>query len=465
MRQHPLPAATFGLIAQACALAALPATLAWSQAAQADAEDDKKDQPPPTGAAITPARERPSPAEMPIAACSFDEPVCVHAPKSAPPWSVTATIRRAEDILRAHRALNLPTPLPDGDLGGSSDFDIYLQESQEGDARPTSVTADLDNLTGPFDRTSAFAVLPAPSPRDSCVDSAELARAIAHAAVLRLDAGAELGAVAAASSYIASLTAPCSLSEMKAIDDTQRAPEISIMSVDADNPAGCPLFPWYLDAAYGTGRPAAVMLGLLAVAVQRTPPGSMVWRNEPDTFDALRASLKARSSGLEDLLLDFAVARAFVGSRSDEAHLDDAARFGDLGRVRFEWAVPAASLPRRLAPLRAVEPTGSTYLWVDLEGAAGIKDLTLVADWELPAVFRWAAVKVDRNGAEVGRVNVATIHGASHAERSIVGVEGLAGVVIVGVNAGSMNRSRPFDPDDTPVTAHSYTVTLYANQQ
>lgn len=459
MRPLPLTAATVGPIARACALTALLASLAWSPAAQAE---DDKNPPLPTGADITPVRPRPSSAEAPLSACSFHEPVCVHAPKGAPPWTITATLRRAEDILRAHRALNLPIPMPDGDLGGNSNFDIYLHGSwQTNAARPPWTSIDFNNLAGPFDRTSAFAVLPAPSPRDSCVDRAELARAIAHAALMRLDAGAEPGAVAAASSYVASLTAPCDLAEIQAVDDTQRAPEISIMAVDADNPAGCPLFPWYLDAAYGTGRPAAVMLGLLAVAAQRTPAGSMQWKNEPDTFDALRASLKARSLNLEDLLLDFAVARAFVGSRSDEAHLDDAARFGDLGRVRFEWAIPAASLPRRLAPLRAVEPTGSTYIWVDLEGSTDIKDLTFVADWELPAVFRWAAVKVDRTGAEVGRVNVATIHGASHAERSIVGVEGLAGVVIVGVNAGSMNRSRPFDPDETPVTAHAYTVTLY----
>ena len=94
-----------------------------------------------------------------------------------------------------------------------------------------------------------------------------------------------------------------------------------------------------------------VGLGLLALATQRTPAGAWDYKNEPDIFDILRATMRDRGSNLENLLLDFAVARAFVGSRSDGGHLGDVTRFGDAGRVRFEWAVPFASLPRRLAPL------------------------------------------------------------------------------------------------------------------
>jgi hypothetical protein len=279
---------------------------------------------------------------------------------------------------------------------------------------------------------------------------------------MRLDAGAETAAVAMASSYIATLTAPCDLAAIAAVDAFQREPARGIASDDEpEGLAGSLLFPWYLDDAYGTGRPAAVILGLLAVSAQRTPPGSLLFHNEPDIFDALRSSLHFRRSTLDELLLDFAVARAFVGSRSDEAHLTDAARFGDLGRVRFEWSVPFSSLPRRLAPASPLEPTGAAYLWLDLEGAPRGADLTFVADWELPAVFRWALVKVDRSGAEVGRVGVAGIFGSSHAERTVVGLDDLAGVLIVGVSAGSMDRSHPFDPDEAPFMPHAFTVSLY----
>lgn len=413
---------------------------------------------PALGSEVAPPRTRPDPASAPLVACSFEEPVCVHAAAAAAarPWAVQATLRDAEHVLRAHRALGLPRPLPDGLLGGSPAFDLYLVPGAE----PPATAIDLEMRVGSFDRASAFSVLPPPSPRAGCEHRFKVAHALAHAVVARLDAGAEPGAIAMTASYLASLVAPCSVVEIAAVDAIQREPERGIMGAQVGEPSGALLVPWYLDDAYGTGRPASVILGLLAVATQRTPPAAMMWQNEPDIFDALRVSLRVRDQILDDLLLDFAVARAFLGSRSDEAHMTDVARFGDMGRVRFEWSVPFDSLPRRLAPLRPLEPTGATYLWLDLEGAPKGAELTFVADWELPSVFRWALVKVDRTGGEAGRVGVAGVFGSSHAERTVVGLDDLAGILIVGVNAGSMDRSRPFDPDDAPFMPHAYTVTL-----
>jgi hypothetical protein len=220
------------------------------------------------------------------------------------------------------------------------------------------------------------------------------------------------------------------------------------------------LFPWFHDDTLGVGGPGRAMMGLIALASQRTAAGSWEWKNEPDTFDVLRATMRDRGSSLENLLLDFAVVRAFVGSRSDGEHLTDVERFGDAGRVRFEWSVPFGSLPRRLAPLAPIEPTGMTYLWLDLAGETPT-ELTFAADWELPALFRWALVKVDKKGAQAARLDVAGVFGASHAEQTIVGLEGLAGVMVVGVNIGSIDRSHPFDPDEQPLMPHGYAVTLF----
>jgi hypothetical protein len=181
--------------------------------------------------------------------------------------------------------------------------------------------------------------------------------------------------------------------------------------------------------------------------------------NEPDVFDALRSTLKDRGGSLDNLLLDFAVARAFTGSRSDGAHLAGTEPFGAFGRVRFEWAVPFATLPRRLAPEQPVEPTGATFLWLDLVGAPKGAELTFVAEWELGCVFRWSLVKVDREGAEAGRIDVAGIYGATRAERTVV-VDDLAGLLVVGVNAGSLDRSQPFDPD-VATAPSGYLVTLF----
>jgi hypothetical protein len=363
---------------------------------------------------------------------------------------VLLTLRAVEHALRAYRALGLPPPRPP--------FDVYLDPSAAG---PVTV-ADLTPTSDGWDRASAFTTMPPPSDRDGCTSGFAVAQAVAHAILLGYDAGAEDGAFSMLSSYLASLVAACSLVEIDAVDELQRHPEQSFVHQEADRPDGAMLFPWLLDDNLGVGGPGRAMMGLVALASQRTPPGSWEWKNEPDIFDVLRATMKDRGGSLENLLLDFAVARAFVGSRSDGAHLTDVDRFGDAGRVRFEWSVPFASLPRRLAPLAPIEPTGMTYMWLDLSGEPALagRELTFVADWELPALFRWALVKVDKEGAQVGRLDVAGVFGASHAEQTLVGLDGLAGVMVVGVNVGSIDRSHPFDPDEQPLMPHGYAVTL-----
>ena len=87
-------------------------------------------------------------------------------------------------------------------------------------------------------------------------------------------------------------------------------------------------------------------------------------------------------------------------------------------------------------------------------------ELTFVADWEVPALFRWSLVKVDHDGAEAGRLDVGGVFGETHAEKTLIGLDGLAGVIVVGVNIGSTDRSHPFDPDEQPLMPHGYTVTL-----
>jgi len=82
------------------------------------------------------------------------------------------------------------------------------------------------------------------------------------------------------------------------------------------------------------------------------------------------------------------IARAFVGTRSDAMHLTGTERFGDFGRVRFEWSIPFTSLPRRLAPTRPIDPTGATYVWIDLRSAPAGARLAFRMEWEAPVLFR-----------------------------------------------------------------------------
>jgi len=421
--------------------------------------------PAPDGPSVIPLLERPSAHLAPVAACSFVAPVCVHAAPSVPEGSILRVLASAEHAYRALIALGLPLPLSDYNLGGDSRYDIYLVDEKVG---PITV-ADSIATGGAWDVSSAFSVLPPPDASDGCEVDATLVRLLVHASALRLDAGVEPSAVAMAGGVVASAIVDCDEVELPAIDDFQRAPERSLFygtygtyGTLPNEPTGAWLFARYLDDTYGsTAVPGSVLFGLLAVAGQRTPPSALHFQNEPDLLDALRKNLRVREKPFEDMLLDFAVSRAFVGSRSDGVHLSDVDRFGDMGRVRFEWAVGYDSLPRRLAPVRPIEATGATYLWLDLRGAPDDLELTFVADWELGVFFHWTLVKVDPSGVDVGRISVAGINGASHAERSIRDLKNLGGLVVVGVNTGSIDRSHPVDPDEGPELARSYTVTLF----
>ncbi|MDI1429979.1 hypothetical protein [Polyangium sorediatum] len=410
------------------------------------------------GPSVLPARERPLAGSVPRAACSFLAPVCVHAGASVAEGSILRALASAERSLRAMTALGLPLPLPDDDRGGDARYDLYLVEG----ALPPFTVPDGIATGGAWDRAAAFTVLPPPDPAAGCEFDAAVTRALAHASVLRLDAGAEPSAMGMVGTELAATIVDCGLVDAAAVDDFQRAPERSLTALASpDEPTGAFLFARFLDEHYGRGVPTGVLWGLLAVAGQRTEASALHFANEPDLFDALRSNARAHEKPFEDLLLDFAVDRAFVGSRSDGGHLVDVERFGDFGRVRFEWAVAYDTLPRRLAPLRPIEATGATYLWLDLQGAPEDAEITFAADWELGVFFHWTLVKIDHAGAEVGRATIAGINGATHADRTIRDVRGLAGLMVVGVNVGSIDRSHPFDPDEGPELPRAYTVTFY----
>ena len=401
------------------------------------------------GPEVASGLERPEGASA--AACSFAAPVCVRAVGDVSPKLVVRTIEAAERAVATLDALGLPRPL--------GVFDLYLDGDRDADDLRLAIdVSDLD--LRPFDRAAAFAVAPAgPRWTRGCAVEGAVARAVGVGAAMGIDAAMERGAASAFASYVQRLARACPNDELEGVDAYQVAPERGLFPGDAAVADGAQLFAGYLDDAFGHGGPGAVMAGLLTVASQRTPPGRFSFDNEPDLFDALRQNLRLRGSTLDGALLDFAIARAFVGSRDDGLHLEDAARYGDLGRVRVEWSTAFSSLPRRFAPANPIEPTGATYFWIDLADAPKAAELTFVADWEAGVLFRWALVKIDAKGGEVGRAELAGVNGDVRAEKTIVDLTNLAGILVVGVNAGSIDRSHPFDPDDEHAPS-GCTVTL-----
>jgi hypothetical protein len=411
---------------------------------------------PPRGPALLELRERPADSAFPEGACSLREAVCVRSSRASDS-ARAAALEHAEKALFTLRALGLPAPPLDGSRGGGPTLDIYLDPSASGPA----AYRDVSLRAGGLDRDSAFGVL---SPRQAtwdCAGRAGVARVVAEAMTIGVDASLGEGERALVAGYLATLVAPCPALEAAAVDAFQRRPENALTSGERGSLHGSFLFAKYLEDVWGLGQPGHLVASLVAIATQRSPSGPLL-QNEPDVFDALRVTMRGLDKNLGDALLDFGVQRAFVGSRSDGVHLADSAHYGDFGRVRFDWSVPFGTLPRRLAPLRPLSSTGMTYLWLDLAGAPGDAELTFVFEWELPCLFRWALVKVDEGGAELGRLSIPGLFGATRVEQTVRDLAGVAGLVVVGVNVGDIDRTNPFDPDDAPFEPHAYEVTVFA---
>jgi hypothetical protein len=198
-----------------------------------------------------------------------------------------------------------------------------------------------------------------------------------------------------------------------------------------------------------------------ALAPTMTDVPAHRWHDEPDAFDVLRVSFKnALSTGstVNDLLLDSAVARAFLGAADDGLHQPETRTLGDAARLVVDWELPWPTRPKRVAPRAPVYPTGASYLVIQRAGARADARLRVEIAWEEHALFRWALVKLDAAGRELGRVVIPTRERATEAQMTLVELEGVDRVLLVGVNVG--DPSYRFDPDDEAWEPHGWLVTL-----
>jgi len=380
--------------------------------------------------------------------------VCAHRLPGVDAAAASAALAAANDALEALAALGLPRPLTDGGAGGDGRLDVYIDPS----AALADAYVEPGTTSSGWDRAPVFIV--SPPVGAGCVGRQAIAQAIGKAIILGKDAAIEPNALAMLGDYLGVLAAPCGIAELEAIDTAQRAPERTFTGeLGVSDPASF-LFPWFLDDSYGAAGPGMLGIGLATISGQRTPAGSP-FVDEPDVFDALRVTQHQNGTSLADTLLGFAVARAFMGERSDEAHMLDVAKYGTLGRVRIEWSVEHASLPRTLRPLRPIEPLGATYVYVDLTGVSDTAEITFVVDWEAPVAFRWALVRLDATGSELGRKEVFPVLGGTHLEATVRDLRGAAAMLIVGINEGQSRRDEPFDPGKLREPGRSYLVTLY----
>lgn len=415
---------------------------------------------PLTGPPIRPARSRPAFPRSHPALCSQIRPVCVHAPdvRSAPLLQPFLADLESEAV-RVGSVLQWPAPLPDARRGGSSDFDVYLDPSVLSGA---SVDPDLPLDTGFFDRTSAFARI---DPRLSgCLRRSALAEAYARAGLFAIDAAADPAIAASSAAYVASIAEACDGAFLAAIDDYQSQPWAAVSRQDIAGGRGAMLLPWFMQARHGIPETVDLLHALWVNGMQHTPPGASRWNNEPDFIDVLRSFQKDRGASFGELLLDYAIDRAFVGARDDGIHMDATTWLGDAGRVRFESRFPWSSLPQWIRPSHPIEPTGGVYLWIDLKDVPKDASLGFRAEWDEPAVFRFALLRLGLDGQEIGKLAPLTQERSSSVEANLEHLEGAAAILVVGVNAGALAGEFRFDPDEAPPEPAGCMITLAAQR-
>ncbi len=394
----------------------------------------------------------------PIKACSFRRPICVHATASAGQaiLDVLASAEAAWDV--ATGALALPVPDLDPD---SLSYDVYLANDS-----PSGTWLEARDVRSRVDRGRAFTVVDGRSKRGCMLDTA-MTQSIVRASLFRASPATTEPTARAQSAALTHLAVPCALGRAADAAATFQSRAAGTPCEGGESAREAELFAdgaslWWsrLDWAYGR-VPGGLIAATWALSPTMTPLGAGRWNDEPDTFDVVRKSFEGRlstGSGLADVALDVAVARAFFGSRDDGLHQPETRTLGDAALVPIDWDLPWPSSPRRVAPRAPVGPLGASYLVVERADAPHGSRLRVEIVWEEHSLFRWALVKIDDRGREMGRIVIPTKERATEAQMTFVDLDGASRLLLVGLNAG--DPAYRFDPDEEVWEPHGWLVTI-----
>ncbi len=395
-------------------------------------------------------------------ACSFQLPICVHGDAWVTVQTVLATLRAAESAWQAYTD-TMGLPGPDASITTGA-FDLYLVDSPVLDVE---AFVDERDPRSRVDRGNAFVLMDGRLTAGCPVDAAA-AYGVARGIQLTVAPATDTASARAQSQSLASIVVPCAIGRSAGgVGLQQWHPELSFAdslvhadpNLSASFSRGGSLFYDWLDETYGQ-YPGAIVSTIWSLTPTTTSTGAALWNNEPDGFDVLRKSFKdalSHGSDVSDLYLDFAVARAFQGSRSDGKHGRDMAALGDGGAVAFDWEVEFPDRPRALSSRRPLAPLGSAYFVVKT-AAAQTASLRIEATWEERARMKLAVVKIDKDGRELGRLPIASLKKATNAGLSVVDLTGVDRLLIVAVNAGDPGVQ--FDPDDLMWQPHALVVSI-----
>ncbi|CAN5572046.1 hypothetical protein BH09MYX1_BH09MYX1_29530 [soil metagenome] len=400
-----------------------------------------------------------SPPPETLRACSFRRDLCVHGSSGPQVLVALASVERTWDLAVGPLAL----PPPERGLG-SGVYDVYLVPILDS---PGMTYLRERDLLGTPDRASAFSIV------DARLGGASLDRALARelfrAIAFRTIPGTDETTARAEASALTRLAVPSALAAPDGAEILQAHPERGLYPLTRMIPEGyrrraadgAGIFFTWLDDTYAQ-RPGGVVRALWALSWTRSPKDASTFAENPDAFDILRENLKgALSSGstINDVLLAFAVARAFTGNP-----LSESAELGAIGApltADFDLAWPATGTTRSVAMSAGLAPTGTTTIRIRRAGAPAGTRLRVEIKWEELAKLRWMALKLDATGAITQRLPFGVADKATECALSIGELDASESVVLVGTNVSTWDA--PFDPDTTPLEPHGWVV-AYASE-
>ncbi|WP_172824849.1 NAD(P)H-quinone oxidoreductase [Pajaroellobacter abortibovis] len=393
--------------------------------------------------------------------CSLNYPVCIHSDAEVTPTHLLSVL---DSIENAWSTATGPLGLPPPDIDWRTDaYPIYLVNQLETGAE-TSIHLRTD--FGGIDRSSAFTVLDKHVQPDCTMDWL-LARELARAILWRLSPSTDSATARSQSSFWSWLMTFCPMPE-EDIAGFQSCPEHALadpwdeseLSKRVSFSRGAALFYRWLDTHFGSGL-GTMIQALWTLSATHTPPQQGWWDSNPNTFDVLRATFKNRLSqqaSFDDILLQFAIARPFLGAASDPFNLPEMGSLGEVAHIQPAWDISWPERPRRLASPRGISPTGAAYIRVDTHTSPPGASLRIELEWESYARMKWAIVKSNSDGSSQSQLLIPSYENATEAQTTVSDLGGTAVLWIIGLALGEPHTL--FHPETSHLEPHGWMLTL-----
>ncbi|MCB9613729.1 MAG: hypothetical protein H6721_07950 [Sandaracinus sp.] len=395
------------------------------------------------GGRVTP---RPEPRPRPESAQFLDGlRVRVHAGEAVPEAKLAEVLALAEATGARLVAEGWPEPLPDGGLGGTNAFDLYLAPTEAlGEAR-----SDGPASWSLLDADVAHAVV------DPGLGGEELEAAVVDAWVRALTLNLD---PAEASSWREATGAWMAWMHLgrfgpaDALEAQQSHPDRAWVD-DAHGEGGALLLA--LVSGRHDGGTGTFVRDLWQLTRQRTWEGTDL-RASPDLWECLDVTTEHAGLRLFDLVADLSVARFFLGERDAQAVFPDLRGLGPMATPPVTFRASLAQMPVHTRPGAELSPLGSGYALIDVRGAPANSRLRVWLRGEYGVQWSLVALRLDAEGRERGRIAAPPRRGD---HRSYVPVELEADTATVLVAVTNLSHRLP-DADDPDPNGRAWRLIL-----